>query len=73
MIYQYMAPNPALQEFVRDFLIAHFVFDKNENIPFKPFSPRPEQALAFLAKGKLLVTNLQNGKLHNAPALSICG
>jgi len=50
MIYQYIAPEPALREFVRDYLIAHFVFDKNQPIPIKSFSPRPEQAITFFRK-----------------------
>ena len=57
MIYQYIAPSPALQEFVRDYLIAHFIFDKDQDIPFKPYSPKPEQTITFLPKGSLTVKN----------------
>ena len=34
MIYRYIAPDPALQKFVRDFLIAHFTFDKDQDMRF---------------------------------------
>lgn len=73
MIYQYLPPNPALREFVRDYLIAHFVFDKDKPIPVKAFAPRPEQAMAFLPRGGLVMHNAISGEQHAAPAMSICG
>jgi AraC-like DNA-binding protein len=73
MIYQYIAPSPVLQEFVRDYLIAHFVFDKNRDIPFKPYSPKPEQTITFLPRGKLTVNNPLTGETQAAPGISICG
>lgn len=73
MIYQYIAPNPALREFVRDYLIAHFVFDKDQNIPFKPYSPKPEQTITFLPKGKLTILNPVTGEKQIAPPASISG
>ena len=73
MIYQYIAPSPPLQEFVRDYLIAHFVFDKDQDIPFKPYSPKPEQTITFLPKGNLTVKNPLTGETRVAPAISICG
>jgi AraC-like DNA-binding protein len=73
MIYQYIAPSPPLQEFVRDYLVAHFVFDKDEQIPFKPYSPKPEQTITFIPKGKLTIKNPLTGETRLAPAISICG
>ena len=73
MIYRYIAPGPALQEFVRDYLIAHFVFEKNQDIPFKPYSPKPEQTITFLPKGRLTVNNPLTGETQVAPGISICG
>ena len=73
MIYQYIAPSPALQEFVRDYLIAHFIFDKDQDIPFKPYSPKPEQTITFLPKGKLTISNPLTEEKHDAPVISICG
>lgn len=73
MIYRYIAPSPALQEFVRDYLIAHFTFDKSQDIPFKPYSPKPEQTITFLPKGHLTISNPLTGETQLAPAVSICG
>ena len=67
MIYQYIAPSPALQGFVRDYLIAHFIFDKDQEIPFKPYSPKPEQTITFLPKGNLTVGNPLTGEMQVAP------
>jgi len=73
MIYRNIVPSPGLQEYVRDYLIAHFIFDKNQPIPIKAFAPRPEQAITFLPKGNLTMQNLLNGKIRIAPSASICG
>lgn len=40
-------PNPALRAFVRCYRIVHMRFDSNDPPPFKPYTPRPEQCLAF--------------------------
>ena len=73
MIYRYIAPSPTLQEFVRDYLITHFTFDKDQDIPFKPYSPKPEQTITFLPKGKLIINNPLTGEIRIAPVVSICG
>lgn len=73
MIYRYIVPNPVLQEFVRDYLIAHFTFDKDQDIPFKPYSPKPEQTITFLPKGNLTINNPLTGETRISPVTSICG
>lgn len=73
MIYQYIAPSAPLQQFVRDYLIAHFIFDKDQEIPFKPYSPKPEHTITFLPKGKLTIKNPATGETRSAPAISISG
>ncbi|MEB2778358.1 AraC family transcriptional regulator [Algoriphagus sp. D3-2-R+10] len=73
MIYQYIIPSPPLQEFIRNYLIAHFIFNKDQNIPFKPYSPKPEQTITFLPKGNLTVIDPQFGQKQVAPLTSICG
>jgi AraC-like DNA-binding protein len=73
MIYQYIAAGPALQEFVRDYLVAHFVFNKDEPIPYKPYSPKPEQTITFLPKGNLTIVNPLDGHVQNTSPASICG
>lgn len=73
MIYQYIAPSAALQEFVKNYLIAHFIFDKNQDIPFKPYSPKPEQTITFLPKGNLTINNPLTGESQVSPVASICG
>ena len=73
MIYRYIVPDPVLQEFVRDYLIAHFTFDKDQDIPFKPYSPKPEQTITFLPKGNLTINNPLTGENQVVPNVSICG
>lgn len=73
VIYQYIAPGALLQEYVRDYLIAHFIFDKTQTIPFKPYSPKPEQTITFLPRGGLTVKSPFSNETKEAPAVSICG
>ena len=73
MIYRYIVPDPVLQEFVRDYLIAHFTFDRDQDIPSKPYSPKPEQTITFLPKGNLTINNPLTGETRIAPVTSICG
>lgn len=73
MVYQNITPSPVLLEYVRDYKLAHFVFDKTQPIPVKAFAPRPEQAITFLPKGRLKIHNLLNEQTQIAPSTSICG
>lgn len=73
MIYRYIAPSKGLQEFVRDYLVAHFIFDKDQEIPFKPYSPKPEQTITFLPRGSLTIHTPHPGEAHPAPSISISG
>ena len=73
MIYRYIAPSCGLQEFVRDYLVAHFIFDKDQDIPFKPYSPKPEQTITFLPRGNLTIKNPLNAEDQVAPIISISG
>ena len=73
MIYRYIAPSRGLQEFVRDYLVAHFIFDKDQDIPFKPYSPKPEQTITFLPRGNLTIKNPLNAEDQVAPIISISG
>lgn len=73
MIYQYIDPSPCLNEFVTNYLIAHFIFDKNDVIPFKPYSPKPEQTITFLPRGNLTIHNPITDESKIAPRISICG
>ena len=47
MILKDFLPNPALRAFVRCYRIVHLIFDSHDPPPFKPYTPRPEQCLAF--------------------------
>jgi AraC-like DNA-binding protein len=47
MILKDFLPNPSLREFIRCYRIVHMRFDSNDPPPFKPYTPRPEQCLAF--------------------------
>ncbi|MBO0929356.1 helix-turn-helix domain-containing protein [Fibrella aquatilis] len=52
MIYQEIQPCPALQPFVRNYLLVHFDH-LPDNQRVKPYPTRIEQALVFFAKGRI--------------------
>jgi AraC-like DNA-binding protein len=47
MILKDFLPSPALRPFVRSYRIVDMHFDAGDPPPFKPYTPRPEQCLAF--------------------------
>lgn len=73
MIYKYIQPNPLLRDFVKDYLIAHFIFDKSENIPVKPYAPKPEQGITFFPRGYVSISDSENNQIIKAPKVSLFG
>lgn len=70
MLLKEFIPSQDLQEFVRLFRIVHFVFDKNDPLPFKAYPPRPEHCLAFFPydREQLEIAN-SNTKVENIPVI----
>lgn len=73
MIYKYYRPSFILQDFVRDYLIAHLKFEKGERIPFKAYAPKPEQGITFFIKGFVTIADEATGQFTEAPKVSIFG
>lgn len=73
MVYQYVQPSPALREFVKDYLVAHFVFDKKGTIPFKPYAPKPEQGITFFPRGYVSIADPNHTRISRAPKVSLFG
>jgi AraC-like DNA-binding protein len=73
MIFKYITPSPTLKDFVRDYLVAHFIFGNNEPVPFKPYAPKPEQGITFFPKGFVSIEDQCKGIIIQAPKVSIFG
>lgn len=73
MIYKYIAPHPALRAYARNYLLAHFIFDNGQEIPFKPYPPKPEHTITFLPNSSLVIVDPLTGNKWDAPGVSICG
>jgi AraC-like DNA-binding protein len=56
-------PSLSVNDFVQLYRIVHLVFDKNDNVPFKAYPPRPEQCLAFYPFDTEKVKYATNGRL----------
>lgn len=57
MIYQYRQPGNHLKDYVRDYVLAHFVMNTNQDVPLKPFPAKPQGGILFLIKGFLVANN----------------
>lgn len=73
MVFSCIGPSPGLRAFVRDYLIAHFLFDPQKAIPHKRYAPKPEQGVTFFVRGRPNIVNPLTGELHVAPPVAIFG
>lgn len=73
MNFSYVPPSPALRDFIRDYLIAHFRFDERTLRPLKPYAPKPEQGLTFFVTGRPRMVNPATGAVHDAPPVTVFG
>lgn len=62
MVLSEFLPSPALTEFIRVYRVVHFVFDDSNNLPYKPYPPRPEHCLSFYPRDTETVEYVTNGK-----------
>ena len=73
MKFSYLAPSAALQDLVKDYLIAHFLFDQGDQVPLKPYAPKPEQGVTFFVRGRPSMVNPLTGEVSKAPSVSVFG
>lgn len=64
MVLSEFQPSPRLTEYVRVYRIVQFMFDHPENIPFKPYPPRPEHCLSFYPRDIEKLQYADSGKWH---------
>jgi AraC-like DNA-binding protein len=62
MVLKDFLPGPALEAFVRCYRIVHFQFEEGQAIPSKPYTPRPENCLAFYPYDTERVTYAGSGR-----------
>ncbi len=73
MIYRIIQPSTHLKAFIKDYLLLHFVFDKLDSVPVKPFPANTQQNLVFYSRGNITARNSISGKSQNFPRISING
>jgi AraC-like DNA-binding protein len=73
MVFSCIAPSLGLQGLVRDYLIAHFLFDLQKSIPHKRYAPKPEQGITFFVRGRPNIVNPLTGEFQVAPPVAIFG
>lgn len=61
MINQRILPHPALQDFVKEYMLFHFVFSPAMPTFIQALPPLPEHGLEFLPKGLATAINQQTG------------
>lgn len=73
MIYQRFLPQPALQAFVKEYLLLHFRHDPAQPSLMKAFPPLPEHGLEFSPKGLVTSMNPRTGIVKRQPRVAIFG
>jgi AraC-like DNA-binding protein len=73
MIYKFIQPSLYLQSFVKDYLLVHFVFDKDVPTPVKPFPASTLQCLIFYIKGAVTTFDSASGKFITLPKIAVNG
>lgn len=73
MEFRYISPSPSLRGIIRNYLIAHLIFDPQQPAPIKPYAPKPEQGITFFVKGPPRAVNLTTGEVDAAPPIAIFG
>lgn len=73
MLLKDFLPDRGLSEFVRCYRIVHFKFEKGQKIPPKPYTPRPENCLAFYPYDTEKVLNAGSGQLVQHLPVALIG
>lgn len=73
MLLKDFLPSLAMREFVRCYRIVHFRFDKNELPPAKPYTPRPENCLAFYPYDREKVAYADGSKTIQEVPIALVG
>lgn len=70
MIYQRIRPQPALQAFVKEYMLFHLLYDPAFPNHVQALPPLPEHGLEFLPKGLATSVNQQTGAVsHETPSV----
>ena len=62
MIYKVIQPSLRLKDFIKDYLLLHFVFNKTVPSPVKPFPANTEQCLVFYLRGNVTAHDPKSGR-----------
>lgn len=73
MIYKRISPQPALQEFVKEYLLLHFTYDASKPVMIKAFPPLPEHGIEFFPRGLVRSVNYSTGIEKTEPRNAIFG
>ncbi len=73
MIYLRIIPHPALQAFVKEYMLLHFRYDPAKPPLVKPFPPLPEHGLEFFPKGLVTSVDPRTGIAKKEPGVAIFG
>ncbi|HEX5151450.1 MAG TPA: hypothetical protein VFW07_08370 [Parafilimonas sp.] len=74
MICKRILPGLELRSFIKEYVVMHFLFDDiSQPLPPKAYPVNPEEAIRFLALGKLHTQNVETGQIAKLPTISVIG
>jgi AraC-like DNA-binding protein len=71
MIHKVIRPSAHLQQFVKDYLLLHYVFDGNSPVPVKPFPANTRHCLVFYLRGGITAVGTKTGQSETYPTTCI--
>lgn len=73
MIYRIIQPHPALQPYIRGYMLCHFTFTTQAQIPVKTYPATSEEGFSFFLRGRLQTELPELGKTETRAASAIFG
>jgi AraC-like DNA-binding protein len=73
MIYQSIQPSFYLKDYIREYLLLHFVLNENATVPIKPYPAIPEQGITLYVRGFILCSDPENNSIEKRPGTVIFG
>jgi len=71
VIYKIIKASTKLQDFIKDYLLLHFIFDQKSIIPIKPFPANTDHCLVFYLRGSVTAFESKSGISKIFPKISV--
>lgn len=71
MICKRIKPSPFVSQFIKEYLLVHLIFDKNEKAPVKTYPINPKEGITFQFKGHIIAETPTLNLTEKRPKVNI--